>query len=148
MHRHRFGADDTVGHAIAAPGVLDFLLDAKGPGRHGAEVVRFGFEDVFVGRVLKAAEDDWGAVFRELAHFLHLHVMQRVLCADIGGSNEQAGGVQVGETDGHAGPGEEGTAFAEVGGAARGVVNEVVGAGGDGEGVGCCDGAREGLDEG
>ncbi len=55
VHGHGFGADDVVGHAVVAAGVFDFLLDAKRPGRDGAEVVGFGFEGVLVGCVLEVA---------------------------------------------------------------------------------------------
>lgn len=148
VHRHCLGADDVVGHAVGAPGVFDFLLDAERPGGDCAEVVRLGFEGVLVDGVGEVAQHDGGAVFGEPAHFLHVHIVQAVSAGGVGGRHDEAGWVHVVEGDVHTGPVEEGAAFAEMRGAARRVEDEVMGAGGHGEGVARGDGAVEGLDEG
>ena len=148
VHRHRLGADDVVGHAIGAPGVFDFLLDAERPGGDGAEVVRLGFEGMLVGGVGEVTQHDGRAVFGEPAHFLHVHVVQAVFAGGVSGRRDEASRVHVVEGDVHAGPMEEWAAFTEVRGAARGVEDDIMGAGRYGEGVGHGNGAVEGLDEG
>ena len=63
VHGHGLAADDVVVHAARAPDILDYMLPAEHPRRHGAEVVGFGFVDVPVGRVREAAKDNGRAGF-------------------------------------------------------------------------------------
>ena len=87
-------------------------------------------------------------MFGEATDFLHMHVVQAVFAGGVGRGDDEAGGVHVVEGDVHTRPVEEGAAFAEVRGAAVWIEDEVVGTSGDGEGVGHCDGAIQGLHEG